>query len=241
VSRCNQGFDIINDKKWTERLMAINITDNYNNHLFHYNQNPKNENNSYGYGTYDGIYANKSAGQDVFYLTGGAYLYHSSFIVKGNIDGSAANYAAIFHVEGTAGQPCPGAAFNLLDIATEGKFYSVVKVTNSGCKGGATGNPLVTGIGHISADGSTPGENDFISDPQKASYLVATFTASKSTSDSIKATNATPGSKCYVQPTNAVAANTLVGTFVSGTDWGSVTVTHPSAASSGQYQIWCTP
>lgn len=240
VSHCNQAFDIINDKQWTERLVAINITDNYNDHLFHYHQNPKNKDNSYGYGTYT-IYVNKSAGQDVFYLTGGAYLYHSSFIVKGNIDGIPTNPASIFHVQGSSGEPCPGAAFNVYDIATEGKAYSIVKITNSGCKDGSAGNPLVRGIGFISAAGSTPGDNNFISDPQNASYFVATFTATKSSSDLVKATNATPGTRCYVQPTNAIAANAIVGTYVSGTNWGSVTVTHPPSANNGEYQIWCTP
>ena len=41
ISNCDQGFDIINQAYWTERLAVNNITDNYNNHLFHYHQNPK--------------------------------------------------------------------------------------------------------------------------------------------------------------------------------------------------------
>ena len=241
ISNCDQAFDIINKTRWTERLTASNITDNYNNHLFHYDQNPKIKTNSYGYGTYDGIYINKAPGQDVFYLTGGAYLYHSSFIVKGNLDGDAKNAAAIFHIHGATSEPCPAAAFNLMDISVEGVFYSVVRVTNSGCSGGPAGNPLVGGMGFISAAGSTPGDNNFISDPQSASHLVATFTATNASSDSVKATNATPASKCYVQPTNAIAANAIVGTYVSATNWQSVTVTHPPSANKGQYQIWCTP
>ena len=240
ISNCDQGFDIINQARWTERLTANNITDNYNNHLFHYDQNPKIKSNSYGYGVYDGIYVNKAAGQDVFYLTGGAYVYHSSFIVKGNFDEDAKG-AAIFHIHGSSGQPCPGAAFNLMDISVEGKFYSVVKVSNSGCSGGSAGNPLVGGIGYISAAGSTPGDSNYISDPQNASYLVATFTATSASSDSVRANNATPTSKCYVQPTNAIAANAIVGTYVSGTNWQSVTVSHPSSANKGEYQIWCSP
>jgi Pectate lyase superfamily protein len=241
ISHCDQGFDIINRVHWTERLMATNITDNYNNHLFHYDQNPKNTNASYGYGTYDGIYTNKAPGQDIFYLTGGAYLYHSSFTVKGNLDGDAKNAASIFHIHGALTEPCPGAAYNLMDISVEGDHYSVVKVTNSGCTGGAAGNPLVTGIGFISASGGTSGDNNYISDPQAASHLVAIFTATNSSSDSVKANNATPGTKCYVQPTNAIAANAIVGTYVSGTNWQTVTVTHPPTANKGQYQIWCTP
>jgi hypothetical protein len=106
---------------------------------------------------------------------------------------------------------------------------------------GSSGNPLVAGIGFISAAGSTPGTNNFISDPQSASYLAATFTATNASSDSVKANNASPGSKCYVQPTNAIAANAIVGTYVSGTNWQSVTVTHPPTANKGQFQIWCTP
>jgi Pectate lyase superfamily protein len=241
ISNCDQGFDIINNIKWTERLTANNITDFENNHLFHYEQNPKVGTNSYGYGTYQGIVVNKGPGQDVFYLTGGAYLYHSSIVVKGNVDGDAKNTAAIFHIQGSSGQPCPAAAFNLMDIAVEGSNYSIVKLTNSGCSGGSAGNPLVAGIGYISAAGGTPGENNFISDPQSASYLVTTFTATNSSSDSVKATNATPTSKCYVQPTNAIAANAIVGTYVSGTSWQNVTITHPPTANKGQYQIWCTP
>jgi hypothetical protein len=240
IDNCDQGFDIINKTSWTERLVANNITDSYNNHLFHYNQNPRIKTNSYGYGTYV-LYVNKGAGQDVFYLTGGAYLYHSSFIVKGNLDGDAKKGASIFFVDGSSGQPCPGAAANVMDISVEGKFYSVVKVSNGGCSGGSTGNPLVGGIGFISAAGSTPGENNFISDPQNASYLVGTFTATNSSSDSVKAINVTPTSKCYVQPTNAIAANAIVGTYVSGTNWQSVTVSHPLTANMGEYQIWCTP
>ncbi len=241
ISRCDQGFDIINKTSWTERLIANNITDFNNNHLFHYDQNPTLKTDSYGYGTYQGIFVNKGPGQDVFYLTGGAYLYHSSFVVKGNVDGDAKNPAAIFRIQGAPGQPCPAAAFNLMDISVEGGSYSVVKASNSGCTGGSAGNPLVNGIGFISAAGSTPGENDFISDPQNASYLAATFTATNAPSDSVKANNATPSSRCYVQPTNAIAANAIVGTYVSGTNWQTVTVTHPLTANKGQYQIWCTP
>jgi hypothetical protein len=240
VSNCYQGFDFINAKQWTERLVAINVSDDYNDHLFHYDQNPKNDSNSYGYGTYI-LYVNKSAGQDVFYLSGGAYLYHSTIILKGNIVGNATNDASIFHLQGAAGEPCPGASFNNFDIATEGEHYSVVKVTNSGCKGGAAGNPLVGGIGYVTAAGSTPGTNNIISDPQNASYLVATFTATRNPADTVKVTNASPGTKCYVQPTNAIAASAIVGTYVSGTNWGTVTVTHPPSASNGEYQIWCTP
>ena len=241
ISHCDQGFDIINKDLWTERLMATNITDSYNNHLFHYDQNPKSKNASYGYGIYDGIYTNKAPGQDIFYLTGGAYLYHSSFTVKGNLDGDVKNPASVFHIHGATTEPCSAAAYNLMDISVEGNFYSVVKVTNSGCTGGAAGNALVTGVGFISASGGTAGDNNFISDPQAASHLVATFTATNSSSDSVKANNATPTSKCYVQPTNPIAANAIVGTYVSGTNWQTVTVIHPPSANKGQYQIWCTP
>jgi hypothetical protein len=141
ISNCDQGFDIINQTRWTERLVANNITDYYNNHLFHYDQTPKNVSASYGYGSYQGILVNKGPGQDVFYLTGGAYLYHSSFVVKGNVDGDAKNGAAIFHIQGSSGQPCPSAAFNLMDIAVEGDFYSIVKVTNTGCSGACPATP----------------------------------------------------------------------------------------------------
>ncbi len=170
-----------------------------------------------------------------------AYLYHSSFNVKGNLDGDAKNNASIFHVNGASGEPCSGAAFDLMDISVEGTFYSVVKITNTGCTGGPTGNPLVGGIGYVSASGSTPGDNNLIADPQTASYLAATFTATNAPSDSIHATIANPSSKCYVQPTNAAAANAIVGTYVSGTNWQTITVTHPPTANKGQFQIWCTP
>ncbi len=85
VGNCNQAFDFVNSSGWTERITAINVTDQFNNHFFHYDQNPGDTNNSYGYGSYLGIYINKHANQDVFYLTGGAYLYHSTFVIKGNL------------------------------------------------------------------------------------------------------------------------------------------------------------
>ncbi len=66
IANCDQGFDIINQTGWTERLIADNVTDHYNNHLFHFHQNPKNVNASYGYGIYNGIFVTKTAGQDVF-------------------------------------------------------------------------------------------------------------------------------------------------------------------------------
>jgi hypothetical protein len=50
VSQCNVGFDLVNASYWTERLTATNISDNYNNHLFHFDQNTSDSANSYGYG-----------------------------------------------------------------------------------------------------------------------------------------------------------------------------------------------
>jgi hypothetical protein len=239
ISTCNQGFDLINQQYWTERITVNNLTDNYNDHLFHYDQNPGNANNSYGYGTYHGVYINKSAGQDVFYLTGGAFLYNSTFVVKGNFNTNA-TAAAIFNVQGASGQSCPGAAGNTLDIAVEGGSYSVVKASNNGCSGGATGNALVGGIGTIKADGAVTGTNDFTSNLYKASFLVATFTASGTSPDVVSAPNASPGTICYVQPANATAANAIGGTYVSGTNYQTVYVSHPSTAAGGNFQVWCT-
>lgn len=240
VKQCNKGFEVINTAYWSERLVAINLSDFQNNHLFHFNQNPSNGANSYGYGIYDGIFINKLNGQDVFYLTGGAYLYHSTFVIKGNFDQTGSAY--IFNVQGTAGQPCPGAASNNYDIAVEGPSGSnaVVNAVNNGCSGGATGNTMVSGSGIVSADNVAAGVGNLISDRHKTPFLLTTFTASGSTSDNVTGINASPGSSCFVQPANATAAS-VNGTYVSSVGWGSVTVSHSSSAAGGLYQIWCIP
>lgn len=72
ISLCDTAFDLVNQNWWTERLVATQITDDRNNHLFHYDPMAGDENNSYGYGIYEGIYVDKGPNQDVFYLTGGA-------------------------------------------------------------------------------------------------------------------------------------------------------------------------
>jgi hypothetical protein len=239
VSKCDQAFDVINRTRWTERLFATNVTDDLNNHLFHLDGIPSNPTNSYGYGLYDGIYVNKVAGQDVFYLTGGGYLYNSKFVIKGNFDPNA-NGASIFNVQGKSGEPCPGAAYNTVDIAVEGGSYSVVRANNNGCKGGAAGNALFGGIGPIRAPGSLAGSNGSISDSSTVAFLSATFTAGSSTSDSVSVRTAGPGSQCYVEPTNAIAAAAINGTYVSSANWSTVNVAHPSKAAGGTFQIWCT-
>ena len=241
VSRCNQAFDLINQKDWTERLVATNITDDYNNHLFHLDQNPKNPTNSYGYAIYDGIFVNKAAGQDVFYLTGGAYLYSSRLVIKGNFDLPASG-ASIFNVQGGAGEPCPGAGYNSVDVAVEGEGYSIVKASSNGCKGGPWGSALFHGTGPIIAMGKPVADtNNYISDSAHASLLAGTFTASNATSDSVSARAAVPTSACHPEPTNAIAAEAMSGTYVSSASWGTVKVTHPSKAAGGTFQIWCTP
>jgi hypothetical protein len=238
VSRCNQAFDVINQKLWNERLIARDVTDDYNTHLFHLDANPENP-GSYGYAIYDGIYVNKAARQDVFYLTGGGYLYSSRFVIKGNFDLNATG-AAVFNVQGGAGEPCPGAAYNAVDVALEGSGYSVVKASNNGCKGGAAGNALFGGAGPVIAAGSVPNSDGAIAESSSVAHLSGSFIATESTSESISSRNAGPGSDCYVQPTNAIAAGAMNGTYVSSTDWGRVNVAHPSKAVGGTFKVWCT-
>jgi hypothetical protein len=240
VSRCNQAFDLINQKFWTERLVATNVTDDHNNHLFHLDQNPNNANNSYGYAIYNGIFLDKGPGQDAFYLTGGAYLYSSKLVIKGNFALNATG-ASVFNVQGGAGEPCSAGGYNAVDVAVEGGGYSIVKASSNGCKGGPWGSALFHGTGPIIAMGKPVADtNNYISDSSRTSLLAGTFTASSSTSDSVSARAAVPTSACYVQPTNAIAAEAMSGTYVSSASWGTVKVVHPSKATGGTFQVWCT-
>lgn len=237
ISECEDGFDIVNRKYWTERLFAENVTDNHDKHLFHYEQNPADRNNSYGYGTYDGIYFNAAAGQDVFYLTGGAYLYHSTFIIKGNFVGMATG-AAIFDVQGANDEPCPGAAWNTFDIAVEGRGYSVVRAADNGCTGGAAGGALVAGQGSISAVGALKGTNDMIFSTSDAAYFVGQLSTTAAGSNTVVARPVSPYSRCYVEPGNSVAARLMSRTYVSRTGWGTVVVAHPGVAGA-VFEVWC--
>lgn len=240
VSRCNQAFDLINQKYWTERLVATNVTDDHNNHLFHLDQNPSNTNNSYGYAIYDGIFLDKGPGQDAFYLTGGAYLYSSKLVIKGNFALNATG-ASVFNVQGGAGEPCSAGGYNAVDVAVEGEGYSIVKASSNGCKGGPWGSALFHGTGPIIAMGKPVADTaNYISDSSRTSLLAGTFTASSSTSDSVSARAAVPTSACHVQPTNAIAAEAMSGTYVPSASWGTVKVVHPSKAAGGTFQIWCT-
>lgn len=240
VSECNEAFDLINQKYWTERLVATNIADFYNNHLFHLDQNPSDKWDSYGYAIYDGIFVNKAAGQDVFYMTGGGNLYNSKLVVKGNFDLNATG-ASVFNLQGASGEPCPGGVDNAVDIAVEGGSYSVLKASGNGCKGGLWGSAFFRGTGPVVAMGKpVAGSVDSITNTSGASLVAATFTASSSTSDSVSARGVIPGTACFVQPTNATAAGAMSGTYVSSTSWGTVVVTHPPAARGGTFQIWCT-
>jgi hypothetical protein len=240
VSRCNQAFDLVNQKYWTERLVATNVADDYNNHLFHLDQNPSDPYDSYGYAIYDGIFVNKSAGQDVFYLTGGANLYGSKLVIKGNFDLNATG-ASVFDVQGGPGEPCPGGMDNAIDVAVEGGSYSVLKASSNGCKGGLWGSAFFRGTGPVAAAGKpVAGSIDSITNGSGASLVSATFTASDATSDSVSPRGVIPGTACFVQPTNAIAAGAMNGTYVSSTSWGTVIVAHPSAARGGTFQIWCT-
>lgn len=244
ISRCNTAFHLINEHYWNERLMAQNISDDYNNHLFHFDQNPKTPTNSFGYGIYSGIYINKDAGQDVFYLTGGAYIYHSTFDVKGNL--IKAKGASIFNLQGKSSDPCSGIAFNVYDIAVEGENYFVVNSNPNGCRPGSTGNALVEGHGNIHLAGATalasPGSLAIIHDSRQASYLaVPIYTATDSLSDTVSSASVTPSSKCFVQPTEAISAKAMTQTYVSGTNWQSITITHPASARGGRFQVWCSP
>jgi Pectate lyase superfamily protein len=239
VSRCNQAFDVINQKAWNERLVASNVADDNNNHLFHLDQDPKDQWNSYGYAIYDGIFVNKAPGQDVFYLTGGAYLYGSKIVIKGNFDLKATG-ASIFNVQGGPGEPCPAGAYNAVDIAVEGGSYSIVRTANNGCKGGFLGNAVFRGTGPVNALGNpVAGASDSITDSTIGAVHSGDFTATNAKSDSVAARAVTPGSACYVQPTNAIAAAAMNGTYVSA-DWGRVNVAHPPAAAGGKFQVWCT-
>jgi hypothetical protein len=237
VSDCNVGFDLSNQKAWTERLVVEHVTDDRNKHLFHFNNNPSSAFNSYGYGIYNGIYINKVGDQDVFYLTGGAYLYHSSFVIKGNFGDAG---GSIFNVQGSSGQPCPGAAYNTFDIAVEGlPGYDVVRAAGNGCSGGPTGNPLVGGTGTVSAIHSNTGTSSWIRALASVPFRAGALTTTAASSDSLPVPSGiTPDSVCFAQPANATAAQIVNGTYVSGTNWGVVTVTHPAVAGA-TFQIWC--
>jgi hypothetical protein len=240
VSKCNQAFDLINQKFWTERLVATNVTDDHNDHLFHLDQNPSNTNNSYGYAIYDGIFLDKGPGQDVFYLTGGAYLYSSKLVIKGNFALNATG-ASVFNVQGGAGEPCSAGGYNSVDVAVEGGDYSIVKASSNGCKGGPWGSALFHGTGPIIAMGRPVADtSNYVSDSSRTSLLAGTFTASSSLSDSVSAKAAVPTSACHIQPMNAIAAEAMSGTYVSSAGWGTVKVVHPSKAAGGAFQVWCT-
>jgi hypothetical protein len=218
--------------------MATRITDDRNDHLFHYDNTPGNPNNSYGYGIYNGIFLDKGPGQDVFYLTGGAYLYGSTFLIKGNFSLPATD-ASIFNVQGAARQPCPGAAFNTIDIAVEGAGYSIVKAANNGCRPGPTGNAVVQGTGTISAMGAIPQSTGALREVSNAARVVGEIkTAAASASTLSGIATVSPGMKCYAQPSNATASTMLRDTYVSATNWGTVTLSHPAVAG-GVFQIWC--
>lgn len=240
VTRCDQAFDIVNQKYWNERLIATNVTDDTNNHLFHLDQNPKNHWDSFGYAIYDGIFVNKGAGQDVFYMTGGGNLYNSKLVIKGNFDLNAAG-ASVFNLEGSPGEPCPGAIDNTVDVAVEGGSYSILKSNSNGCKGGLWGSAFFRGTGLVVAMGKpVAGSIDSITNSSGGSVFAATFTASSSIADSVSARGVVPNTPCFVQATNAIAAAAMNGTYVSSTDWGKIMVTHPARAAGGTFQVWCT-
>jgi hypothetical protein len=238
ISNCKYGFDLKNQGAWTERLTAIDISDYNNTHLFFYDQNSQNPNNSYGYGSYLGIYIYKTAGQDVFYLTGGAFLYHSSFTIKGNFDGATG--ASIFNVQGTSGQPCPGASYNTYDISVEGNSpYAVVSYADNGCTNGATGHALVAGTGSVSASGATANTNSWITTTAGAHY-VGTIQATGPGSGTVTAQGIYPTSACYITAGDAVSASGITGSYVSATNWGVVTITFPDmGGSTGNFLVWC--
>jgi hypothetical protein len=239
ISSCNTAFDLVNSQYWTERIVAINLTDNYNTHFFHYDQNPGNLDNSYGYGVYDGIYINSEAGQDVFYLTGGAYLYHSSFIIKGNFSPNSTG-ASIFNIQGASGQPCPGANYNTYNISVEGTSYSLVQASNNGCTGGATGNALAAGSGQIYASGANGNSSSQIRDENNLPYFVGTLTTTSASSDTFQGSGLpNPSSQCFVQPKNSQAAGIMNSTYVSSVNWATVVVSHAETAGA-IFQIWCT-
>jgi len=241
ISKCDQAFDLINKNAWNERLVARNVTDDYNNHLFHLDQNPSNQWDSYGYGIYDGIFINKAAGQDVFWMTGGGNLYNSRIVIKGNFDLNATG-ASVFNLDGSMGKPCPGAVDNSVDVAVEGASYSVLKSNGNGCKGGLWGSAFFRGTGLVVPMGkpAAGGGIDSITNMTGGSVLAATFTASDAVSDSVAARGVIPNTPCFVQPTNAIAAGAMNGTYVSSTNWGTVKVDHPAKAAGGTFQIWCT-
>jgi len=240
VTRCDQAFDIVNEKYWNERLIATNVTDDNNNHLFHLDQNPKNHWDSFGYAIYDGIFVNKGAGQDVIYMTGGGNLYNSKLVIKGNFDGNATD-ASIFNLEGKPGEPCPGASDNAVDVAVEGDSYSVLRSNGNGCKGGLWGSAFFRGTGLVVAMGKPVrgGGIDSITNASGGSILAATFTASTATTDTVGARGVIPNTPCFVQATNATAAGAMTGTYVSSTDWRKVIVAHPAKAAGGTFQVWC--
>lgn len=169
---------------------------------------------------------------------GNAYLYHSSLIVKGNFASNASG-AAVFNVQGVAGLPCPGAAYNTYDISVEGGSYSVINTANNGCSQGATGNAIVSGSGSISAIGAAPGTTSFIQQSANLPYFAGTLTTTTNTQDTLSSAVLGPSSQCFAQPANSVAAEMIVGTYVSGVDWGTATVTHPGGVAGGTFQVWC--
>ena len=240
VTRCDQAFDIVNEKYWNERLIATNVTDDTNNHMFHLDQNPKNHWDSFGYAIYDGIFVNKAPGQDVFYMTGGGNLYNSKVVIKGNFDLNATG-ASVFNLEGKAGEPCPGAIDNTVDVAVEGGAYSILKSNSNGCKSGLWGSAFFRGTGLVVAMGKpVPGGGiDSITNASGGSIFAAAFTASNSTADAVSARGVIPNTPCFVQATNAIAAAAMNGTYVSSTDWGKVMVAHPAKAAGGTFQVWC--
>jgi hypothetical protein len=151
----------------------------------------------------------------------------------------------VFNILGASGELCPGAQYNHYDIAVEGTndYYYVFTGGNNDCttQGSPTGNTLAGGVGFIDhGHGSFRGGGivNEVFNVENAAFLLATFSSTQNSSDTVTAAQALPGSSCFVQPTNSTAAGMLTGTYVSAVNFGQVTVTHPATAGGG-FQVWC--
>jgi hypothetical protein len=226
IMGCGDGFDFVNRTGWTERISMNHVSGFDNLHLFHFDQQAGEPNNSFGYAVFEDIHIATYAGQDVYYASNGAYVYHGIFDVQGNIYGAPGKPAYLFHTTGSAGFT------GRFRIFVEGSNYYAFNSTGSlsGIYGSAT--MRLSGATAV----STPGSIVYLTQSSSVAQNVGSLTTTASTSDtaSVAVTN---DSQCFLSPTNSLAAQ-MTGVYVSGVSWGKVTVTHPAMAGA-TFSIWC--
>jgi hypothetical protein len=238
-SECSVGLLMRDVQYWSERNDFDDVTFYNCTVAVQFLRQSTDTNSSFGYNNFR-IWVNTDQPGTIFRASGGAVPYNSSYSVQGNLARGTIIFDA--HSDGHANSMYQNAYFVQVEDQSGGSGTSYVFDDHvaSGPNGEIHGMAQLS-FGPYTQESAPGSVSVAVSSLQNMAMDLGTLTLSASTSDTMSNLAITPGSSCFVQPANSIAAS-LAGVWVASVSWNAAVVSHPAAGANGAVvRVWCHP